>query len=208
MLRCAGTWYGLGLFLRDVHRPPEMIIRDSLLRLWILEFTYAYSLGFSKFSILALYWRFFGRFNIRVPIIILMIATATWLICRVCILTVTISATFLSSVVPINLHGSELFLGQFLTAFYKVDIPGFIPLHPTSSILADDTRRHVPHRRHQIRIRVCRRACLSGHCYPHHTCVWAQGTDLSDNTSKTQYLGSVPLRRFVSSMHQNSCVSQ
>lgn len=96
-----GTWYGLGLFLRDVHRPLQTIIRDSLLRLWILEFTYAYSLGFSKFSILALYWRFFGRFSIRVPIIVLLVATATWLLCRVCTLIVTISTP---SLLPISPH--------------------------------------------------------------------------------------------------------
>lgn len=79
----SGTWYGLGKFLRDVPRPQEVIVRDSLLHLWILEFTYAYSLGFSKLSILALYWRFFSLFKIRVPIIILACGTIIWLLCRV-----------------------------------------------------------------------------------------------------------------------------
>lgn len=84
---CSGlmfSWtnYGLGKFLADVPRPPATIIRDSTLYLYILEFTYAYSLGFSKLSILALYWRFFSLFRIRVPIITLCVATVIWLLCR------------------------------------------------------------------------------------------------------------------------------
>lgn len=77
-----GTNYGLGKFLAEVPRPPAVIIRDNTLYLYILEFTYAYSLGFSKLSILALYWRFFSLFRIRVPIITLTAATVIWLLCR------------------------------------------------------------------------------------------------------------------------------
>lgn len=91
----AGTSYGLGLFLQDVPRPPEVIVRDSLLRLWILEFTYAYSLGFAKFSILALYWNVFGLFKIRIPIIVLLVATVIWLLCRVCISSKLAPITFM-----------------------------------------------------------------------------------------------------------------
>ncbi|KAH8767250.1 hypothetical protein F5883DRAFT_670534 [Diaporthe sp. PMI_573] len=84
---CSGlmfSWtnYGLGKLLADVPRPPAVIFRDNLLYLYILEFTYAYSLGFSKLSILALYWRFFSLFRIRVPIITLTVATVIWLLCR------------------------------------------------------------------------------------------------------------------------------
>lgn len=68
--------------LTDVPRPLTTIIRDNTLYLYILEFTYAYSLGFSKLSILALYWRFFSLFKIRMPIIALFVATVIWLLCR------------------------------------------------------------------------------------------------------------------------------
>lgn len=69
--------------MQDVPRPPEIITRDSILYLFILEFTYAYSLGFTKLSILALYWHFFRMFKVRIPIIVLACATIIWLLCRV-----------------------------------------------------------------------------------------------------------------------------
>ncbi|KAJ0107478.1 hypothetical protein J7T55_007667 [Diaporthe amygdali] len=84
---CSGlmfSWtnYGLGKILADVPRPQAVIFRDNTLYLYILEFTYAYSLGFSKLSILALYWRLFSLFRIRLPIITLFVATIIWLLCR------------------------------------------------------------------------------------------------------------------------------
>lgn len=141
-----GTWYGLGLFLRDVHRPPDLIIRGSLLRLWILEFTYAYSLGFSKFSILALYWRFFGLFRARVPIIVLLIATGIWLLCRVCMLPYyplplfelkyfhSLRYLISSLIIPIAIEQT------FLGLFHCVPPQAFWNMTPGANCPIDDTK--------------------------------------------------------------------
>ncbi|ORY66565.1 uncharacterized protein BCR38DRAFT_296966, partial [Pseudomassariella vexata] len=66
----------------NIHRPVETTFRDTKLFLFMLQIFYAYSLGFSKLSILSLYWRLFNLFSIRTPILVLMACTLLWLLCR------------------------------------------------------------------------------------------------------------------------------
>ncbi|KAF2806482.1 uncharacterized protein BDZ99DRAFT_479726 [Mytilinidion resinicola] len=66
-----GLQCGLGLFLSEIDTPVDQVLERSKLILWNEEIFYAFSLAFSKLSILAFYWRMFKNSNIKKPIIIL-----------------------------------------------------------------------------------------------------------------------------------------
>lgn len=58
------------------------VLEMSRLLLWNAEIFYAFSLAFSKLSILGFYWRLFKTSNIRLPIQILAVCSIVWLIIR------------------------------------------------------------------------------------------------------------------------------
>ena len=62
--------------------PEEDALRESRFLLYLGEIFYASSLAFSKFSILGFYWRLFSSSSIRIPIQILTVCSAIWLIIR------------------------------------------------------------------------------------------------------------------------------
>lgn len=78
-----GIQFGLGRFLEEIPTPLDLVLLRSRLLLFYIELTYAFSLGFSKFAILAFYWRMFKSSKIRFPIQVLSVATIIWLIFRV-----------------------------------------------------------------------------------------------------------------------------
>src|SRR6478609_7915854 len=73
---------GLGHVKADVPEPPEKVEEYARFGLFIAEFTYAMSLGFSKLAILGFYWRLFSVSNIRMGIRILQGCTVIWLTIR------------------------------------------------------------------------------------------------------------------------------
>lgn len=74
---------GLGRHLDDVDGDMGILLRNSLIHNMVAELTYAASLGFVKFSILAFYWRMFKTSPIKIPIILLFVLSAIWLTIRV-----------------------------------------------------------------------------------------------------------------------------
>jgi 3'-phosphoadenosine 5'-phosphosulfate sulfotransferase (PAPS reductase)/FAD synthetase len=78
-----GIQFGLGHLLKEIPTSSDIVLLRSRLLLFHIELAYAFSLGFSKLAILALYWRMFKNSKIRLPIQILSIATIIWLIFRV-----------------------------------------------------------------------------------------------------------------------------
>jgi hypothetical protein len=80
----SGVRDGLGLHLADIDLTEKAALRQALFYCYFAEIFYALSLAFSKFAILAFYWRLFSTSSIRIPIIILALASLAWLILRVC----------------------------------------------------------------------------------------------------------------------------
>ncbi|KAH7119727.1 hypothetical protein B0J11DRAFT_582236 [Dendryphion nanum] len=124
----AGVWagltiwwlqLGLGLYLDEIPIPDHIILEKSRLILWNIELFYAFSLAFSKFAILAFYWRMFKTSDIKIPIKVLIGCTVIWLILR------TFLAIF--HCVPVqkfwqvqldgvcNINDSKFFFGTVLT---------------------------------------------------------------------------------------------
>ncbi|RBR06895.1 hypothetical protein FVER53590_11209 [Fusarium verticillioides] len=73
---------GLGHAKSEVPLPAETVEEYARKGLFIAEFTYAMSLGFSKLAILGFYWRLFSVSNIRMGIRILQGCTVIWLTIR------------------------------------------------------------------------------------------------------------------------------
>ncbi|KAJ4252476.1 hypothetical protein NW762_011077 [Fusarium torreyae] len=73
---------GLGHVKADVPQPPEKVEEYARFGLFMAEFLYAMSLGFSKLAILGFYWRLFSVSNIRMGIYILQGCTVIWLTVR------------------------------------------------------------------------------------------------------------------------------
>ncbi|KAH7189604.1 uncharacterized protein B0J16DRAFT_117627 [Fusarium flagelliforme] len=74
---------GLGHVKADVPEPPEKVEEYARFGLFMAEFLYAMSLGFSKLAILGFYWRLFGSVaKIRIGIYILQASTVIWLTIR------------------------------------------------------------------------------------------------------------------------------
>ncbi|KAL2671610.1 hypothetical protein Neosp_014200 [[Neocosmospora] mangrovei] len=73
---------GLGHLKADVSKPPEKVEEYARFGLFMAEFLYAMSLGFSKLAILGFYWRLFNVSNIRLGIYILQGCTVIWLTIR------------------------------------------------------------------------------------------------------------------------------
>jgi hypothetical protein len=73
---------GLGHAKKDVPQPAERVEEYARFGLFMAEFLYAMSLGFSKLAILGFYWRLFSVSNIRVGIYILQGCTVIWLTIR------------------------------------------------------------------------------------------------------------------------------
>lgn len=74
---------GLGRPFDNIDIDSEVILQESRLYLWISQILYAFSLAFSKLSILALYWRLFHTSDIRIPIQILGACSIIWLVIRI-----------------------------------------------------------------------------------------------------------------------------
>jgi hypothetical protein len=66
---------GLGLRLKEIDRNHDAVLEEGRLLLYLAELFYAFTLAFSKFSILGFYWRLFKTSPIRKPIIILAICS-------------------------------------------------------------------------------------------------------------------------------------
>ncbi|KAG5756968.1 hypothetical protein H9Q72_006984 [Fusarium xylarioides] len=73
---------GLGHAKSEVPLPAATVEEYARKGLFIAEFTYAMSLGFSKLAILGFYWRLFSVSNIRMGIRILQGCTVIWLTIR------------------------------------------------------------------------------------------------------------------------------
>ncbi|KAJ4269483.1 hypothetical protein NW762_001143 [Fusarium torreyae] len=56
--------------------------RLAWIHMWTTSFTYSFAIGFSKFAILAFYWRLFQFSDIRIPIQILSCVTVSWFLLR------------------------------------------------------------------------------------------------------------------------------
>jgi hypothetical protein len=73
---------GLGHMKKDIPHPAERVDEYARFGLFMAEFLYAMSLGFSKLAILCFYWRLFSVSNIRPGIYILQGCTIIWLTIR------------------------------------------------------------------------------------------------------------------------------
>ncbi|KAF4966832.1 hypothetical protein FSARC_5547 [Fusarium sarcochroum] len=74
---------GLGHVKKDVPQPAERVEEYARFGLFMAEFLYAMSLGFSKLAILGFYWRLFSSVrSIRLGIYILQGSTVIWLTIR------------------------------------------------------------------------------------------------------------------------------
>ncbi|VUC21882.1 unnamed protein product [Clonostachys rosea] len=73
---------GLGRPLEAVNNSREDAYYQSRMLLWIGEIIYAFTLAFSKLSVLGFYWRLFRTSGIRIPIQILTGASIVWLVIR------------------------------------------------------------------------------------------------------------------------------
>ena len=81
--------YGLGRKLAD---GPKDLTTDEILTngyylLWWSTITYCCSLAFSKYTILAFYWRVFKLSSIRIPIQILAVLSVFWLLAQILLTT-------------------------------------------------------------------------------------------------------------------------
>lgn len=75
---------GFGVHLADVDKPADEVIHDAKLDLFILEIFYACSLSFSKFALIALYWRIFNSVqSAKIMILILAVVAGVWMAARV-----------------------------------------------------------------------------------------------------------------------------
>jgi hypothetical protein len=101
--------------MADIDAPREAIERDYFLALWIDMWLYTFSVGLSKFVILGLYWRLFGRSLIRQPIRILSFFSVLWIIGRVLLI---------------------LLQCRPITKFWNTSLPGTCPLTPMISLFA------------------------------------------------------------------------
>lgn len=79
--------YGLGVDIDSVSGPgrAEHNIERARLNMWIGSLSYASSIAASKISFLTFYWRIFQFTMIRIPIQILLVVTALWIIIRTCL---------------------------------------------------------------------------------------------------------------------------
>ncbi|KAH7074047.1 hypothetical protein FB567DRAFT_188135 [Paraphoma chrysanthemicola] len=76
------TVMGLGHVKEDIPKPAEKVDEYARFGLFMAEFLYAMSLGFSKLAILCFYWRLFSVSVIRPGIYILQASTIIWLTIR------------------------------------------------------------------------------------------------------------------------------
>ncbi|KAH7304726.1 hypothetical protein B0I35DRAFT_484286 [Stachybotrys elegans] len=79
------TWTfvgGLGQEIHTLDMSPHEAIRRSKIFVILAELCYAFSLVFSKYAILGMYWRLFSTSSIRLPIQILLGASTVWIIIR------------------------------------------------------------------------------------------------------------------------------
>jgi hypothetical protein len=76
--------YGLGRKIADrpANLTPDEVVEMSWLVLFASEFIYALSIFFSQVTILTFYWRIFKHSAIRIPIIIMLVASIAWLFVR------------------------------------------------------------------------------------------------------------------------------
>ncbi|KAF2489885.1 hypothetical protein BU16DRAFT_544240 [Lophium mytilinum] len=116
---------GFGLFLIEIDMPVDQVLERSKLILWNAEIFYAFSLAFSKLSILAFYWRMFKNSNIKKPIIVLFVSAIVWLILRTFMAIfhcVPVQAFWKSNVKgTCNINDSKFFFGTVL-AHLIIDI--------------------------------------------------------------------------------------
>ncbi|KAF5665325.1 integral membrane protein [Fusarium heterosporum] len=86
------------IWIRDgLGKPMEVGLTDDFtfqdknrlawIHMWTTSFTYTFAIAFSKFAILAFYWRLFQFSDIRIPIQILSGITISWFLCRLFMVT-------------------------------------------------------------------------------------------------------------------------
>ncbi|KAH7020747.1 uncharacterized protein B0I36DRAFT_424778 [Microdochium trichocladiopsis] len=73
---------GVGQHLAEIPGDPAVALRNASIHIMVAELTYATSLAFVKFSILAFYWRMFKTSPIKIPIMVLFALSMIWLIIR------------------------------------------------------------------------------------------------------------------------------
>ncbi|KAF7550532.1 hypothetical protein G7046_g7981 [Stylonectria norvegica] len=132
---CATTWstlmliwafhYRLGRSVPDDGHATEILVKSRQI-LYFGELFYAFSLAFSKFSILAFYWRIFSTSNIRVPIQVLVGTSIVWLILRTFLAIfhcLPVQAFWDKSIegATCAINDSEFFFGSVLAHFF-IDI--------------------------------------------------------------------------------------
>lgn len=61
--------------------------RLAWIHLWTTSFTYTFAIAFSKFAVLAFYWRLFQFSDIRIPIQVLSCVTVSWFLLRLFMVT-------------------------------------------------------------------------------------------------------------------------
>ncbi|KAI3573675.1 hypothetical protein IWW34DRAFT_810299 [Fusarium oxysporum f. sp. albedinis] len=101
----------------------ENINLNARLMQFLISHTYTYSIGLSKLSILLFYWRIFKQSAIRIPILILLTASAAWIILRTFMVTfrcVPVQAYWDKSIndAVCNINDAQFFFGTCLTHFF------------------------------------------------------------------------------------------
>ncbi|KAM6506941.1 hypothetical protein FALCPG4_018754 [Fusarium falciforme] len=116
------AYYGLGRPIED--GPQSLTVEERLqkswLMLWLSSLTYSFAISFSKFAILAFYWRIFKYSGIRIPIQVLFGMTIVWFLLRLFLVTlqcIPIQALWDASVKDANcsIKDSAFFFATGLT---------------------------------------------------------------------------------------------
>jgi hypothetical protein len=118
------AWY-LGQTIPDTvsEEEYENINLNARFMQFLISHTYTYSIGLSKLSVLLFYWRIFKQSAIRIPILILLAASAVWIILRTFMVTfrcVPVQAYWDTSIkdAVCNINDAQFFFGTCLTHFF------------------------------------------------------------------------------------------
>ncbi|RMZ72310.1 integral membrane [Pyrenophora seminiperda CCB06] len=126
---CKMRW-GLGMPIKDINMPENLIYYHFFLDLWIDMWFYTFSVGLSKFVVLGLYWRTFSLSVTRWPIRILFVCSGCWLIVRVLLVTLQCQ--------PIH-------------KFWHQEVPGKCPIPAMMSLFGSS----IPHFMLEVGILIC-----------------------------------------------------
>ncbi|KAH7128883.1 hypothetical protein EDB81DRAFT_906569 [Dactylonectria macrodidyma] len=115
------NWY-LGQFLLDsmAEEVREDILKHARFAQFLASFSYSYSIGLSKLSILLFYWRIFKLSAIRIPIQVMLAVVGIWLILRTFMVVfhcVPVRAYWDKSITnaTCNINDTQFFFGTCLT---------------------------------------------------------------------------------------------